>query len=244
MITKMTGVLTRVLDDEARLQVGPFEYQVLISESVRRQLQLRTNREVTLHITEYLEGNSAGSRFVPRRIGFITETELEFFELFCTVDKIGVKKALKAMARSVKEIAEAISRQDARWLSTLPGIGAATAEQIVTTLKRKITLFALSAAPQPSLPEPTPEAAPDAVVEGNGKPANRRRKPAGGAAPEPEPVAEAAPDGKLIDDVYQALMGLGHNPIEARTKLDALLSSGKPFKSLQDALTLVYSQKG
>ena len=25
MITKMTGVLTRVLDDEARLQVGPFE---------------------------------------------------------------------------------------------------------------------------------------------------------------------------------------------------------------------------
>src|SRR5262245_15749191 len=245
MITKMTGVLTRVLEDEARLQVGPFEYQVMISESVRRQLQLRTGREVTLHIIEYLEGNSAGSRFIPRRIGFITETELEFFELFCTVDKIGVKKALKAMARSVKEIAEAISRQDARWLSTLPGIGAATAEQIVTTLKRKIALFALSAAPQPTLPEPTSEAAPapDAVVEENGKAkkSNGKKK---AAAAEPEPVAEAQPDGKIIDDVYQALMGLGHNPIEARTKLDSLLNSGKPFKNLQDALTMIYAHKG
>ena len=32
MITKMTGPLTRVLDDEVRLQVGPFEYQVLVPE--------------------------------------------------------------------------------------------------------------------------------------------------------------------------------------------------------------------
>ena len=41
MITKMTGTLTRVFDDEARLQVGPFEYQVLIPEFVRRQVQSR-----------------------------------------------------------------------------------------------------------------------------------------------------------------------------------------------------------
>src|SRR5205823_4310863 len=105
MITKMTGVLTRVLDDEARVQVGPFEYQVMIPETVRRQLHLRTGREVTFHTSEYLEGNAGGNRFVPRRVGFLSEAELEFFDLFCTVDKIGVKKALKAMARSIKEIA-------------------------------------------------------------------------------------------------------------------------------------------
>ena len=132
MITKMTGLLTRVLDDEVRLQIGAIEYQLLVPEAVRRQIQLRIGQEVTFHVTEYLEGNSGGSRFVPRRIGFNTEAELEFFELFCTVEKIGAKKALKAMARPVKEIADAISRQDVRWLSTLPGIGATTAEQIVT----------------------------------------------------------------------------------------------------------------
>lgn len=236
MITRMTGVLTRVLDDEARLQVGPFEYQVLLPESVRRVVQMKVGQEATFHVTEYLEGNAGGNRFVPRRIGFNTEMELEFFELFCTVEKIGAKKALKAMARPVKEIADAIARQDARWLSTLPGIGATTAEQIVTTLKRKVTRFAMTSAP----PEPAP--APAAPVEANGKKTTGKKK-----GPEPEPAAEplvTPADGQLIEDVYQALMGLGHNPIEARTKLDGLLTCGKPFKNLQDALTLIYAQKG
>ncbi len=237
MITKMTGLLTRVLDDEARIQIGAFEYQVLLPESIRRVIQMRTGQEVTFHITEYLEGNSGGNRFVPRRIGFNTEAELEFFELFCTVEKIGAKKALKAMARPVKEIADAIARQDSRWLSTLPGIGATTAEQIVTTLKRKITKFAMMSVPA------TPEATgPDAVIEekSQSKKPGRGRKPA--EEPAAEPLASAA-DGLLIDDVYQALMGLGHNPFEARTKLDSLLTSGKPFANLQDALTIIYAQK-
>ena len=30
MITRMIGIVNRVLDEEIRLQVGPFEYQVLI----------------------------------------------------------------------------------------------------------------------------------------------------------------------------------------------------------------------
>lgn len=235
MITKMTGVLTRVLDDEARVQVGPFEYQVLIPETVRRLLQMRTGREVTFHVSEYLEGNAGGNRFVPRRIGFLTEAELEFFDLFCTVEKIGAKKALKAMARPVKEIADAISRQDARWLSTLPGIGATTAEQIITSLKRKVTKFALMTQPAPA----EGEAPPDAVVEAKPK-ASRGRK---SEEPAPEPLVTAA-DGRLIEDVYEALMSLGHNPIEARAKLDGLLTCGKPFRNLQDALSLIYGNKG
>src|SRR5262249_8612995 len=44
-----------------------------------------------------------------------------------------------------KEIADAIQRQDAKWLTSLPGIGAATAEQIVATLRRKVTKYALMA---------------------------------------------------------------------------------------------------
>jgi Holliday junction DNA helicase RuvA len=241
MITKMTGVLSRCRPDEddVRLQVGPFEYQILVPEAVRRQVQLRTGQEITFHITEYLEGNSSGNRFVPRRVGFLHEHELEFFELFCTVEKIGVKKALKAMAFSVKTIADAISRQDAKWLSALPGIGPTTAEQIVTTLKRKVTPFIM-------LNTPAEVPAPDAVVEE--KPSGKKTKTAKKADPTPEPVATqplvTAADGRLIEDVYEALMGLGLNPIEARSKLDDLLTCGKPFRSLQEAITLIYSQKG
>src|SRR5205085_12278333 len=147
MITKITGVLNRVLDEEVRLQVGPLEYQVLIPDFVRRSLQERTGQDVTLYTTEYLDGNPMQGRVVPRLIGFTTEAEQEFFELFCTVDKVGVRKAIKALVRPIREIAEAIQRQDSKWLTTLPGIGPATAEQVVATLRRKVTKFALMTAP-------------------------------------------------------------------------------------------------
>jgi len=125
------------------MQVGPLEYQVLVPDFVRRQLQDKHGLEITIHTDEYLDGNPMQGRVVPRLIGFITEAELEFFELFCTVDKVGVRKAIKALVRPIKDIADAIQRQDAKWLTTLPGIGPATAEQVVATLRRKVTKFAL-----------------------------------------------------------------------------------------------------
>jgi Holliday junction DNA helicase RuvA len=232
MITRMTGLLARVLDDEVRLRIGSIEYQVLVPEAIRRQIQMLIGQEVTFHITEYLEGNSSGTRFIPRQIGFNTEMELEFFDLFCTVEKIGAKKALKAMARPVKEIADAISRQDAKWLSTLPGIGATTAEQIIITLKRKMAQFATMPAPA----EPAGESSEEPKAKANGK-----KKASEHVSPAQLPGSGA--DGRLIEDVYEALMGLGHTPLEARAKLDGLLSSGKPFKNLQDALTLIYGNR-
>src|ERR1700680_1653614 len=147
MITRITGVLNRVLDEEGRLQVGALEYQVLVPEFVRRQIQMRLGQDMTLRTSEYLDGNPMQGRVVPRLIGFTTEAELEFFELFCTVDKVGVRKAIKALMRPIREIADAIQRQDSKWLTSLPGVGAATAEQIVATLRRKVTKFALMPAP-------------------------------------------------------------------------------------------------
>jgi holliday junction DNA helicase RuvA len=147
MITKMTGLVNRVLDEEVRLQIGPLEYQILVPEFIRRVLQHKPGEEVTLYTSHYLEGNPAHGRMVPRLIGFLAEAEQEFFDLFCTVDKVGVRKAMKAFVRPIKEIADAIQRQDNKWLTTLPGIGAATAEQIVATLRRKVTKFALMAGP-------------------------------------------------------------------------------------------------
>lgn len=143
MITKISGVLNRVLDEEVRLQIDTFEYQVLVPEFIRRQLQGLVGNEVTLHTSEYHEGNPMQGRMVPRLIGFCTEAELEFFELFCTVDKVGVRKAIKALVRPVREMADAIQRQDAKWLTTLPGVGPSTADQIIATLRKKVTKFAL-----------------------------------------------------------------------------------------------------
>ena len=51
------------------------------------------------------------------------------------------------MGRPIKELADAIQRQDVKWLTTLPGIGKTTAEQIVATLKTKMTKFAMMSGP-------------------------------------------------------------------------------------------------
>jgi len=143
LITKITGQLVAFSDDVATLQVAGFEYQVLIPEFTRRQLQGRLNREISLHTIEYLEGNPMQGRLTPRLVGFVTEVEREFFELFCSVDGVGVKKALRAMIQPVKDVATAIEDQDAKTLSTLPGIGPATADRIVAKLRRKMPKFAL-----------------------------------------------------------------------------------------------------
>ena len=221
MITKMTGLLVRIDDEDARIAIGPFEYQIQLAEAVRRQLQLRTGEEITLHISEYFEGNQSGTRFIPRKIGFGTEAELEFFELFCTVEKIGVKKALKAMARPVRDIADAIARQDAKWLTTLPGIGPAMAESIVTSLKRKVVKFAHA-------PGEAVE-----VAEVGAKPIKKK------GATEP---AGPSPTGQVIDGVYQALMALGLSPIEARDRLDKLLQSREPFADAAGAIALIFGK--
>src|ERR1700722_12734817 len=164
MITKITGRLNRVLDDEVRVQVGGLEYQVLVPEFVRRTLQLNAGRELSLYTCHYFDGNPMQGRVVPRLIGFTTEAELDFFDLFCTVDKVGVRKALKALVRPVKEIADAIQRQDAKWLTTLPGVGAATAEQIIASLRRKVTKYALMSPPAEQAADGS---TPATVVDGN-----------------------------------------------------------------------------
>lgn len=143
MITKITGQLVALADDELTLKVGAFEYEVLIPEYTRRQLQPLMQQEITLHTIEYLEGNPMQGRMTPRMIGFLTEVEREFFEMFCSVDGVGVRKALRAMVRPVKEVAMAIEEQDTKILGSLPGVGPATAERIVAKLRRKMAKFAL-----------------------------------------------------------------------------------------------------
>ena len=143
MITKITGKLLSVRPDAATLEHDAFEYEVLIPEFARRQLQNQIGKKVSLHTIQYLDGNPQQGRLSPRLVGFLNEVEREFFLLFCSVDGVGTKKALRAMIKPVQEVATMIEEQDPKGLSTLPGIGAATAERIIAKLRRKVPKFAL-----------------------------------------------------------------------------------------------------
>lgn len=146
MITKITGQLLAVGDDVLTLKIEAFEYEVRIPEFARRQLQHQVGQQISLHTINYLEGNPMQGRLTPRLIGFLSEVEREFFDLICSVDGVGVKKALRAMVRPVREVATAIEEQDQKVLSSLPGVGAALAERIIAKLRRKVPKFALMVA--------------------------------------------------------------------------------------------------
>jgi len=221
MITKITGILTRVLDEEVRLQVGALEYQVLVPEFIRRRIQGNVGQEMTLHTSHYLDGNPMQGRVVPRLIGFTSEAELDFFELFCTVDKVGTRKALKAMVRPVKEIADAIQRQDSKWLTTLPGIGTATAEQIIATLRRKVTKYAL-------------------MTDRGDASTGRDRRDTDASRADQRGADRVVVDGNIVEDAYQALLSVGHSPQEARHRLDKALATGKSFQSVEEVLLEIY----
>ncbi len=143
MITKITGKLVSVELTSVTIAADPFEYEVLVPEFVRRQVQSQIGQKVSFHTINYLDGDPSRGRMSPRLVGFSNHIEREFFELFCSVDGVGVKKALRAMVRPVQEVANQIEQQDAKGLSALPGIGPATADRIVAKLRRKVPKFAL-----------------------------------------------------------------------------------------------------
>ena len=143
MIVTIAGKLVRVGETAVVIEAAPFEYEVFVGDYTRRQLQSQIGKETRLHTLDYIEGNAQGGRLTPRLIGFMTEPERQFFDLFCSVDGVGVKKALRAMVRPVKELAVLIEEQDAKGLSALPGIGPATSERIIAKLRRKMPRFAL-----------------------------------------------------------------------------------------------------
>ena len=144
MITKITGKLLTLSETTCTLLNEPFEYEIFITDFTRRALQLKVDEVVTLHTIHYIDGNpQKGGRMTPRLVGFDTAIERQFFEVFCSVPGLGVKKALRALVRPVRDIAHSIEQQDIKALTTMHGIGAAMAEKVVAQLRRKMAKFAL-----------------------------------------------------------------------------------------------------
>ena len=144
MIRKITGVLADLPDAFAILEVPPYQYEVMVPEFTRRQIQMKIGESISLFTIQYIDGGmQKGGRMTPRLIGFYSVAEKQFFEVFCSVSGMGVKTALRAMVRPVPDVARTIEQQDVKALTTLPGIGPKMAEKVVAELRRKMARFAL-----------------------------------------------------------------------------------------------------
>lgn len=215
MISQIRGILRSVGEEELILSVDPMELEILIPEYTRRQLQQRLGELVALHTIFYIEGGQMGSRMIPRLVGFFSPIDREFFEVFCSVDGVGVRKALRAMFRPVRELARTIQDQDVKLLATYPGIGEATAERIVAKLRRKVGKYAL-------IVPRGDEAQAHGPAETNGQAEN------------------AEPD--VIRDTFLALLSVGHSESQAREEIDRVLSGKKKFRSVADMIDAIYQQ--
>ncbi len=210
------GILRSVSEEELTLAVDPCEIEVAIPEMARRQLQMKVGELVALHTLFYIEGNQMGGRMSPRLVGFLSAIDREFFEIFCSVDGVGVRKALRAMVRPVRELARTIQDQDVKTLATSPGIGEAMAERIVAKLRRKVGKFAL-------------------IVGADADAASASAAQANGV------LDNAEPD--VIRDTFAALLSVGHNESQARQAIDRVLMGKKKFKSVADMIDAIYIQQ-
>ncbi len=139
MISSLTGHLTRVDDDRAHLRAGPMEYEILIPAVDVEILREKIGGELTFHTLFFLQGD--GNFFEPTLIGFRDARDKRFFERFITVKGIGPRTALRALTTKVSDIAAAVERKDAKFLTSLKGIGKRTAELIVAELSGKLGAF-------------------------------------------------------------------------------------------------------
>lgn len=151
MICRLTGRVAAVREDALVLDLAGVGYEVMVPASALPEVQRLLGNEVTLFTVQYFEGNPAGANLVPRLVGFLAESDREFFSLFTKVKGISNRRALRAMSVPIHQLAAAIEHGDVRLLTTLPEIGKKTAAQIITDLQGKTQRFmAPSATPLPA----------------------------------------------------------------------------------------------
>ena len=145
MIATLEGRLRRRLEDRVILECGGIGYEVFLPPIALRQIEHVTagpgEKGSELELVVYYHATRDQPR--PVLIGFTSDLDKEFFEKLITVKDIGPMVAARALAMPVAELAEAIARQDEKFLRGLPGIGPQKAKNIVAQLQSKVAKFAL-----------------------------------------------------------------------------------------------------
>ncbi len=163
MIARIAGRLEEITTSSVLLDTGGgLWYEVLIPVCDIDRLSAKLGSDIILHTIHHIEGDPSRGQVTPRLVGFLSEADREFFKAFTKVKGIGVRKALRALARPAAEIAAAIENKDDKFLVSLPEIGKRTAEQIIAELHGKLAEFAgdlsTGTSAKTQLPEPALEA--------------------------------------------------------------------------------------
>jgi len=132
MIAFLTGRVAGKTATHALLEVHGVGYQLAMSSGSLAALPA-DGGDVTVHTHLYVREDELSL------FGFESVAEKRAFELLITVNGVGPKVALAALSTlSPDDLATAVSADDAATISSVPGIGAKTAQRIILDLKDKI----------------------------------------------------------------------------------------------------------
>jgi Holliday junction DNA helicase RuvA len=156
VIAQLKGELARTEADYVVIDVNGVGYKVHLPLSIMAQLPPVGNPTQLLIHTAVKEDSIT-------LYGFIEDSEQKLFELLLTVNGVGPKSALNILSViPVEQIVGAVSSDDHRLLSRVPGVGTKTAQRIVLDLKEKVQGWEI-ASRGVGLVEPGQRAAQDAV---------------------------------------------------------------------------------
>ncbi len=143
MIARIKGRVIEQKDLAVVIDAGGIFYEVHTPASVAQRLNAHKAADGVVTLVTHHYYQLTPSTATPILIGFLNELEKDFFLQFISVSGIGPKAAVKALDRSISEIAGAIDKGDVAYLKTLPGIGQQKARDIVAKLQGKVSRFGL-----------------------------------------------------------------------------------------------------
>lgn len=143
MIAAIKGKVTGYLENTLILSTGGLSYEIYVPLSVLQRVSENKDSNGEILLITYHYYQMTPSSATPVLVGFLNELERDFFLEFIKVSGIGPRAAVKALNKSIGEIAQAIDRSDTGYLKTLPGIGMQRAKEIVAKLQGKMGKFTL-----------------------------------------------------------------------------------------------------
>jgi Holliday junction DNA helicase RuvA len=132
MIAFLTGRVAGKMPTHALIEVHGVGYQLAMSSSSLSALPPEGD-DVTVQTYLYVREDEMSL------FGFESLAEKRAFELLITVSGVGPKVALAALSTlSPEDLAAAVAAGDVAMISSVPGIGAKTAQRIILDLKDKL----------------------------------------------------------------------------------------------------------
>ncbi len=129
MIARLTGKIIQVASKYIVIDVGGIGYRVYCTTGFLEGKDINT----TLHTYHYIREDQQAL------YGFLTEVELQLFELLITVNGVGPKAAMAIMSSSSPDkITAAIGQGDVSLFKAVGGIGQKVAAKIIVELKNKV----------------------------------------------------------------------------------------------------------